>query len=99
MMLLERMSIRELKNSIWQDKNGMVPVGGLPREWYEDELEKRTGTRRGYHETELQIKEALTSLGVKGEAKYKEIEFYRYLILLDGERFGIFDINTNTFVD
>lgn len=57
MMLLERMSIRELKNAVWQDKNGMVPVGGLPREWYEDELEKRTGTRRGYHETELQIKE------------------------------------------
>jgi len=99
MSLLDRMSIRELKNAIWQDKNGMVPVGGLPLEWYEDELEKRTGTRRGYHETEEQIKEALSSLGVKGAVKYKEAEFYRYVIFLDGEQFGIFDINTNTFVD
>jgi hypothetical protein len=99
MSLLERMSIRELKNAVWQNKNGMVAVGGLPLEWYEDELEKRTGTRRGYHETEEQIKDALTSLGVKGEVKYKEREFHRYTILLNGEEFGIFDINTNTFVD
>ncbi|NBH62146.1 hypothetical protein D1155_10835 [Anaerotruncus sp. 80] len=52
MSLLERMTINELKNAIWMDKNGMCPVGGLPREWYEDELEKRTGSRKGYHEEE-----------------------------------------------
>ncbi|WP_251616973.1 hypothetical protein [Senimuribacter intestinalis] len=52
MSLLERMTINELKNAIWMDKNGMCPMGGFPREWYEDELEKRTGSRKGYHEEE-----------------------------------------------
>ena len=52
MRLLERMTINELKNAIWMDKNGMCPMGGFPREWYEDALEKRTGSRKGYHEEE-----------------------------------------------
>lgn len=50
--LLEKMSISDLKNSIWMSKGHMVPVGGLPLEWYEDELERRTGSRKGYHEGE-----------------------------------------------
>lgn len=97
--MVERMSVQDLKNAIWVHKNGMVPVGGLSLEWYEDELVKRTGTRRGYHETESQIKDALSSLGVKGAVELREAGAYRYSVILNGEQFGIFDINTNTFVD
>ena len=50
MSLLERMTIEQLKNEIWAYNNGRVPVGGLPIEMYRDELEKRTGSRKGYHE-------------------------------------------------
>lgn len=48
--LIKAMTTDQLQNAIWMDKNGMVPVGGCPREWYEDELERRTGSRKGYHE-------------------------------------------------
>lgn len=48
--LLKSMSVNDLKNAIWMDKSGMVPVGGLPLKYYEDELELRTGERKGYHE-------------------------------------------------
>lgn len=48
--LLEQMTENNLKNAIWMCKNGMVPTGGYPLEWYEEELFKRTGSKRGYHE-------------------------------------------------
>ena len=50
MDLLKRMTIGELKHALWTESRGMVPVGGLPREWYEDELELRMGSRDGCHE-------------------------------------------------
>lgn len=49
-LLIKRMTISDLKNAIWMHKSGMVPVGGLPLKYYEDELELRTGERQGYHE-------------------------------------------------
>ena len=50
MDLLKRMTIGDLKHALWTESLGMVPVGGLPREWYEDELELRMGSRDGCHE-------------------------------------------------
>ena len=48
--LLKRMTINDLKNAIWDCKDGRMPVGGRSLWEYEDELEYRTGDRRGYHE-------------------------------------------------
>jgi len=48
--LIKRMSVVELKNSIWSMKNGMTAVGGYPIEDYENELYLRTGSKKGYHE-------------------------------------------------
>lgn len=45
-------AISDLRNAIWIIKNGSVAKGGYPLEWYEDELERRTGSRRGFHEEE-----------------------------------------------
>ena len=49
-LLLQRMTVDELKNAIWKYNIGVCPVGGYPIEWYRDELENRTGSRKGYHE-------------------------------------------------
>ncbi len=41
----------ELKNAIWISAGcHSVPRGGYPEEWYRDEIERRTGSRLGYHE-------------------------------------------------
>ena len=41
----------ELRNDIWAIKSQGPPgVGGYPLEWYEDELERRTGSRKGFHD-------------------------------------------------
>lgn len=39
------------------------------------------------------------AFGVKGEITYQKISKDRYAIYVDGEYFGIFDTNRNTFVD
>lgn len=50
--LFEGWTIEDLKNAIWIHKNGMVPRGGYPLEWHEEELYQRTGSKKGYHEEE-----------------------------------------------
>ena len=97
--MLKGMSIEELKNSIWKCKNGMVALGGFSVEAYEDELERMTGTRRGYHETEVQIKEYLLGSNIDGEIELIEIENDRYVLMLNGKRYGLFDVNLNVIVD
>lgn len=49
----ENWTDNELRNAIWMAKNGTVPKGGYPREWYEEELYRRTGSRKGFHEEGL----------------------------------------------
>lgn len=44
------LTINQLKNAIWQIKNGMVAIGGYPLEWYEEDLYLLTGNKKGYHE-------------------------------------------------
>ncbi|OQB15746.1 MAG: hypothetical protein BWY15_00459 [Firmicutes bacterium ADurb.Bin193] len=39
--LLERLTVQELENALRFDSIGTVPVGGYPREWYEEELFRR----------------------------------------------------------
>ncbi len=46
-----------------------------------------------------QIVAALKTLEVKGTVKITPISYRRYRIELNGEYFGIFDVNRNTFVD
>lgn len=48
--MFENWTDDELRNAIWMDKNAMVPKGGYPREWYEEELSRRTGSKKGFHE-------------------------------------------------
>lgn len=40
-MNLEKLSIQQLQNEIWSYNNRMVPTGGLPIEYYQNELKKR----------------------------------------------------------
>jgi hypothetical protein len=47
-----KLTVEQLKNAIWTHNNGMVPVGGMPIEWYRNELYKLTGETKGYHEEE-----------------------------------------------
>ena len=58
-----------------------------------------TGTRRGYHETEVQIKEYLLGSDIDGEIELIEIENDRYVLMLNGKRYGLFDVNLNVIVD
>ena len=46
-----------------------------------------------------QIKAALEGLGVKGTVKISQEGYHRYRVEVNGEYFGIFDIDRNTFVD
>ncbi|MDF2570479.1 MAG: hypothetical protein K0R55_2083 [Sporomusa sp.] len=48
---------------------------------------------------EEQIKAALACLGVKGTARITPAGFHRYEVNVNGEYFGIFDIDRDTFVD
>lgn len=48
---------------------------------------------------EEQIKAALEHLGVKGAIRIIPTEYNRYRVELNGEYFGIFDVDRNTFVD
>ncbi len=48
---------------------------------------------------EEQIKTALTNLGVKGTTRIYPAGYHRYLVVLNGEYFGIFDADRDTFVD
>ena len=50
MIDLSKMTVDELKHAIWIDSTGSVPKGGLPIDRYRDELERRTGSRKGWHE-------------------------------------------------
>ncbi|MEA4962102.1 hypothetical protein [Lutispora sp.] len=49
-----KLTVEQLKNAIWNYNNGLVPVGGMPIEWYRQELFKLTGETKGYHEEEGQ---------------------------------------------
>jgi hypothetical protein len=49
--------------------------------------------------TTEQIKTALEHLGAKGTVIIRPAGFHRYEVDLNGEHFGIFDIDRNTFVD
>lgn len=44
------LTVNQLKNAIWMDSNGMVPIGGMPSEWYREELQRLTKETKGYHE-------------------------------------------------
>lgn len=48
---------------------------------------------------EEQIKAALESLGMKGTIRITPAGLNRYLVELNGEYFGIYDIDRDTFVD
>lgn len=49
--LFQNWSDDDLKHAIWQIKGcNTVAKGGYALEWYEDELERRTGSRKGFHE-------------------------------------------------
>jgi hypothetical protein len=48
--MFENWTDDELRNAIWVAKNGMVPRCGYPLEWYEEELYRRTGSKKGFHE-------------------------------------------------
>lgn len=51
MLDLSKLTECQLKDAIFLSKRcGIVPVGGYPVKWYEDELERRTGSRKGWHE-------------------------------------------------
>lgn len=49
-MDLSKLSIEALKNAIWNYNNRIVPVGGLPVEYYREELIKRGEDGKGFHE-------------------------------------------------
>lgn len=49
-MDLSKLSINQLKNAIWIYNIGCVPVGGLPIEYYRQELIRRGEDGKGYHE-------------------------------------------------
>lgn len=46
-----------------------------------------------------EVKNALLTLGCKGRATAELISMNRYMITLNGEYFGIFDTQKQTFVD
>lgn len=46
-----------------------------------------------------EIIKALKDLGVTGAVTIKQISFNRFAIYVDGEYFGIWDIERRTFVD
>ncbi len=48
---------------------------------------------------EKQIKAALDHLGIKGTIRISPAGYHRYRVELNGEYFGIFDVDRNTFVD
>lgn len=48
--MFENWTDEDLRGAIWTHKNGMIPRGGYPLEWYEDELYRRTGSKKGFHE-------------------------------------------------
>jgi hypothetical protein len=48
---------------------------------------------------EEQIKTALEHLGVEGTVRISVAGYHQYLVEVNGEYFGIFDIDRNTFVD
>ena len=48
---------------------------------------------------EEQIKTALARLGVKGTIRVSPAGDHRYRVELNGEYFGIYDADRNTFVD
>ncbi|WP_193774791.1 hypothetical protein [Vallitalea guaymasensis] len=48
--MFKNWTVENLKNAIWQYKNGVVPRGGYPLKWYENELYIRTGSKKGFHE-------------------------------------------------
>lgn len=48
--LFKNWTVDDLACAIWDYKNFRVPKGGYPLEWYEDELYRRTGSRKGWHE-------------------------------------------------
>lgn len=51
MVDLSKLTESQLKDAIFLSKRcGIVPVGGYQVKWYEDELERRTGSRKGWHE-------------------------------------------------
>lgn len=41
-MLLEKLTVKELKYAIATYHLGLPPVGGYPVEWYEEELKRRS---------------------------------------------------------
>lgn len=45
------------------------------------------------------VKIAMTQLGCKGKVEIATLSIGRVIVWLNGERFGIFDTNRNTFVD
>lgn len=45
-----KLTAEQLKNAIWEYNNGLVPIGGMPIEWYRFELWKLTGDTKGYFE-------------------------------------------------
>jgi hypothetical protein len=49
-MDLSKLTVNQLKNAIWNHNNGLVPIGGLPIEWYRQELIMRGEDGKGYHE-------------------------------------------------
>ncbi len=50
LILGTKLTVNDLKNAIWDCNNGLVPIGGMPPEWYRNELFKLTGETKGYHE-------------------------------------------------
>ena len=47
----------------------------------------------------MEIRNAIKALGYKGHAQAIEIVPGRYRVILNGEYFGIWDAEKNTFVD
>ncbi len=45
------------------------------------------------------IRAALKALGIKGKISIEEVGYRRYGLWVNGEEFGIFDLDRNTFVD
>lgn len=45
-----KLTVKQLKNAIWSCRNGNVPIGGMPIQWYRKELFRLTGETKGYHE-------------------------------------------------
>lgn len=55
--------------------------------------------QRTINAIEEQIKTALDHLDVKGKIKISPAGYHRYRVEVNGEYFGIYDIDRNTFVD